>query len=86
VPVGIAVLAYFVVYQQVENHVLYPLVYSRTVELSPLVILIAVLIGASLAGILGALAAIPVAGTIQVLVREWLEYRREVAIATGPAP
>ena len=77
VPVGFAVLAYFIVYQQVENHVLYPLVYSRTVELSPLVILVAVLIGASLAGILGALAAIPVAGTIQVLVREWLEYRRE---------
>jgi predicted PurR-regulated permease PerM len=81
VPVGIAVLAYFIVYQQIENHVLYPLVYSRTVELSPLVILVAVLIGASLAGILGALAAIPVAGTIQVLVREWLEYRREVAAA-----
>jgi predicted PurR-regulated permease PerM len=77
VPVGFAVLTYFIVYQQVENHVLYPLVYSRTVELSPLVILVAVLIGASLAGILGALAAIPVAGTIQVLVREWLEYRRE---------
>jgi predicted PurR-regulated permease PerM len=77
VPVGFAVLAYFIAYQQVENHVLYPLVYSRTVELSPLVILVAVLIGASLAGILGALAAIPVAGTIQVLVREWLEYRRE---------
>jgi predicted PurR-regulated permease PerM len=86
VPVGIAVLAYFVVYQQVENHVLYPLVYSRTVELSPLVILIAVLIGASLAGILGALAAIPVAGTIQVLVREWLEYRRELAVASSPTP
>ena len=86
VPIGIVVLAYFIVYQQVENHVLYPLVYSRTVELSPLVILVAVLIGASLAGILGALAAIPVAGTIQVLVREWLEYRREAVVATGPAP
>jgi predicted PurR-regulated permease PerM len=90
VPVGIAVLAYFIVYQQVENHVLYPLVYSRTVELSPLVILVAVLIGASLAGILGALAAIPVAGTIQVLVREWLEYRRGLIAADtatpGPAP
>ena len=56
---------------------LYPLVYSRTVELSPLAILVAVLIGASLAGIIGALAAIPVAGSIQVLLQEWLEYRRE---------
>lgn len=85
VPVGIAVLAYFIAYQQIENHVLYPLVYSRTVELSPLVILVAVLIGASIAGILGALAAIPVAGTIQVLVREWLEYRRELADSAAEA-
>jgi predicted PurR-regulated permease PerM len=77
VPVGVTVLVALVVYQQVENHVLYPLVYSRTVQLSPLAILVAVLIGASLAGILGALAAIPVAGTIQVLLRDWLRYRQE---------
>jgi len=77
VPVGIAVLVALVIYQQVENHVLYPLVYSRTVELSPLAILIAVLIGASLGGILGALAAIPVAGTIQVILRDWFRHRQE---------
>jgi predicted PurR-regulated permease PerM len=76
VPVGIAVLIYFVVYQQVENHFLYPLIYSRTVQLSPLAILIAVLIGASLAGILGALVAIPVAGTIQVVLLDFLKHRR----------
>ena len=75
--IGVVILVIFVLYQQVENHVLYPLVYSRTVELSPLAILVAVLIGASLAGIIGALAAIPVAGSIQVLLQEWLEYRRE---------
>jgi predicted PurR-regulated permease PerM len=76
-PAGIVVLAFFIVYQQVENHLLQPVVYSRTVQLSPLAVLIAVLIGAKLAGILGALAAIPVAGTIQVLLLEWLEFRRE---------
>ena len=65
--VGLIVLGWFIVYQQVENHVLYPLIYSKTVALSPLTILVAVLIGASLAGVLGALAAIPIAGTIQVL-------------------
>jgi predicted PurR-regulated permease PerM len=74
--VGLVVLAFFVIYQQVENHVLQPLVYSRTVQLSPLAILIAVLIGAKLAGVLGALGAIPVAGTIQVLFLEWLRVRR----------
>jgi predicted PurR-regulated permease PerM len=85
VPVGITVLVYFVVYQQVENHFLYPLVYSRTVQLSPLAILIAVLIGASLAGILGALVAIPVAGTIQVVLIDFLRYRRGELVAPAGA-
>jgi len=80
--VGLIVLGWFIVYQQVENHALYPLVYSKTVALSPLSILIAVLIGASLAGVLGALAAIPIAGTIQVLLRDWLQARRESPAAT----
>ena len=84
--IGLIVLGWFVVYQQLENHVLYPLVYSRTVELSPLVILIAVLIGASVAGVIGALGAIPIAGTIQVLVRDWLRTRRERSAAVADAP
>ena len=62
-PAGIVLLIFFLLYQQLENHVLQPLVYGRTVQLSPLVVLIAVLIGAELAGVLGALAAIPVAGS-----------------------
>jgi predicted PurR-regulated permease PerM len=82
--VGLIVLGFFIVYQQVENHVLQPLVYSRTVQLSPLAILIAVLIGAKLAGVLGALGAIPVAGTIQVLLAEWLRARRERLAVTTP--
>jgi predicted PurR-regulated permease PerM len=77
IPAGIIVLAFMIVYQQIENHLLQPLVYSRTVQLSPLAILISVLIGAKIAGILGALAAIPVAGTIQVLLLAWLRSRRE---------
>jgi predicted PurR-regulated permease PerM len=75
VVVGVVVLVYFVVYQQIENHVIYPTIYSRTVQLSPLAILIAVLIGASLAGILGALVAIPVAGAIQVVLIDYLRHR-----------
>ena len=77
IPAGIIVLVFMIVYQQIENHLLQPLVYSRTVQLSPLAILVAVLIGAKIAGILGALAAIPVAGTIQVLLLAWLRARRE---------
>ena len=82
--VGIIVVVFFIVYQQIENHLLQPVVYGRTVQLSPLAVLIAVLIGAELAGVLGALAAIPVAGTIQVLLLDWLRHRRaeEPAAAT----
>ncbi len=76
VPAGIIVVVFFIVYQQVENHILQPVVYGRTVQLSPLVVLISVLIGAELAGVLGALAAIPVAGTLQVIFADWLRHRR----------
>jgi predicted PurR-regulated permease PerM len=81
---GFVLVAFFLVYQQLENHVLQPLVYSRTVQLSPLAILIAVLIGAELAGVLGALAAIPVAGSIQVLMRAWLQARESRTVPAGP--
>jgi len=74
---GIILVVFFVVYQQLENHVIQPIVYSRTVQLSPLAILISVLIGAQLAGVLGALAAIPIAGTLQVLFTAWLDERRK---------
>jgi predicted PurR-regulated permease PerM len=82
---GIIVVVFFVVYQQVENHLLQPIVYGRTVQLSPLIVLIAVLIGAELAGILGALGAIPVAGAIQVVIVDWLRHRREMRPEGVPA-
>jgi predicted PurR-regulated permease PerM len=74
---GIILIVFFILYQQLENHVLQPLVYSRTVRLSPLAILISVLVGAKIAGVLGALAAIPVAGAIQVVLFSFLEERRK---------
>jgi predicted PurR-regulated permease PerM len=76
IPAGIVVIVFFIVYQQVENHVLQPVVYGRTVQLSPLAVLISVLIGAELAGVLGALGAIPVAGSLQVIFLDWLQHRR----------
>ena len=71
VPAGIVIIVFFVVYQQIENHALQPLIYGRTVQLSPLAVLVAVLVGASVAGVLGALGAIPVAGALQVLIVNW---------------
>jgi predicted PurR-regulated permease PerM len=77
---GLVVIAFFIVYQQIENHLLQPLVYGRTVQLSPLAVLCAVLIGAELAGILGALFAIPVAGSLIAIGRELLLMRRESSV------
>lgn len=73
---GIILIVFFVVYQQLENHLLQPLIFSRTVQLNPLTVLIAVLIAAELAGILGALLAIPVAGIVQIITRELWSNRR----------
>jgi predicted PurR-regulated permease PerM len=73
---AIVVGVFFIVYQQLENHLLQPIVYGRTVKLSPLAILVAVLVGAEVAGVIGALGAIPVAGTIQILISDWLQHRR----------
>jgi predicted PurR-regulated permease PerM len=67
---GIAMIVLNIVYQQIENHVLQPIVYRRTVQLSAFLILVAVLLGGELLGVLGALIAIPVAGSLQLLVRE----------------
>jgi len=75
---GIITLVVFLVYTQIENHVLNPIVMSRTVRVNPLLVLLSVLVGASIGswigGIFGAfvaaLIAIPSAGAIQVLVRE----------------
>jgi predicted PurR-regulated permease PerM len=76
VPAGIGVVVFSIVYQQVENHLLQPVIMARTVKLSPLTVLLAILIGVELAGILGALLAIPVAGMIQVILRDiWAQHR-----------
>jgi predicted PurR-regulated permease PerM len=83
VTVAIIVFAFFVVYQQVENHLLQPLIYGRTVRLSPLAILISVLIGAEVAGVVGALVAIPAGGTIQILLDHWQARRRPSARDDG---
>ena len=78
---GIVTLVVFLVYTQIENHILNPVIMSRTVKVNPLLVLLSILIGASIGswigGIFGAfvaaLLAIPAAGAFQVLVRElWM--------------
>ena len=73
VTAGIVMLIFFVVYQQIENHIIQPMVYGKTVAISPLIVLIAILLGAELAGIFGALVAIPVVASAQILVKDYFE-------------
>jgi predicted PurR-regulated permease PerM len=93
---GIVTAVVFVVYTQVENHILNPIVMSRTVKVNPLLVLLSILVGAEvgswIGGIFGAFVAallsIPAAGAIQVLVRElWLATApQRAALPPGSAP
>ncbi|GLW05086.1 AI-2E family transporter [Microtetraspora sp. NBRC 13810] len=70
VPLGVACLIFFVIYQQVENYVIYPRVMKRSVDVTPAVTVVAALFGGALMGIVGALLAIPVAAAIALIIRE----------------
>ncbi|WP_248960444.1 AI-2E family transporter [Sphaerisporangium perillae] len=69
-PLGIACVIFFVIYQQVENYVIYPRVMSRSVDVAPAVSVIAALFGGALLGAVGALLAIPVAAAVALIIRE----------------
>jgi predicted PurR-regulated permease PerM len=80
-----------IVYQQIENNVIQPQVQRRTVQVQPFIVLVAVLFGSTLLGVVGAIVAIPLAASIQILVREWWAWRQELRQAAiidpdGPAP
>lgn len=84
---------YFVAYGQLEGQVLSPIVYRRTVNVNPLITLLSVLFFVELAGIAGAIIAVPIAASLQILLREFLAIRRErlnldppVATSTPQAP
>jgi predicted PurR-regulated permease PerM len=70
VPIGIVVLVYFIVYQQVENYVIQPRIMKNAVNLSPAAVIISTLVFGSLAGFAGAVLALPAAATIKVIIVE----------------
>jgi len=67
---GIAVAVYFIVYQRVENYLILPRVMTKAIDLSAPAVIITLLIGSSLAGLAGALIALPIAAALKVIVRE----------------
>ncbi|MDQ3502021.1 MAG: AI-2E family transporter, partial [Actinomycetota bacterium] len=77
VKVGIICAVYYLIYQQVENYVLYPRVMQRSVDVSPAATVVAVLVGGSLLGVLGALLAIPMAAAAQLVLNEVIAPRQD---------
>jgi predicted PurR-regulated permease PerM len=75
--IGVACVIFYVVYQQVENYVIYPRIMSRAVDIPGSVTVIAALIGAGLLGVVGALLAIPTAAAILMLTREVVIRRQD---------
>lgn len=87
-PTALAVGIGYVLYHQLESHLLVPRIYGNTMKLSPSVIVIAILIGATLMGILGALLALPVAAAVPVVFRfiaDWREREGEGAPPAAPS-
>lgn len=74
-PSALFVLAYYILYQQIENYAVQPRIQANSTNMSPLLVFVAVLLGANFGGLLGALVSIPVAGCIRILVLDYLERR-----------
>jgi predicted PurR-regulated permease PerM len=64
-----------IAYQQIENNLIQPQIQKRTVDVQPLITIFAVLCGGTLLGVVGAIAAIPIAASIQILLREYVDMR-----------
>lgn len=70
-------LIVFIGYQQIENYLIQPYVYGKAVRVHPLTVIVAILIGSALLGILGALVAIPIAASLQSVLRDWWGFRQQ---------
>jgi predicted PurR-regulated permease PerM len=80
---GLVILLYYFLYQQIENYVIQPRVQSNSTNMSPLIVFASVIVGVSFGGLLGGLVAIPVAGSIRILVIDYLHRRNLIPKATA---
>jgi predicted PurR-regulated permease PerM len=75
--VGIACIVFFIVYQQIENYLIYPKVMRRSVKVSDVAAIVAALLGVALFGVIGALVAIPAVAAVQLILREVVLPRQQ---------
>ncbi len=80
IPAAVIYAIFFVVYQQIENNFISPHIQAKRIALSALMVLAAVTIGLYMFGIVGGIIAIPIAGSIRVLIEEYLDNRRQSAL------
>ena len=90
---AVIMLVLQLIYQQVENYIIYPIVYREAVELSPFTTIVAVLIAGSILGVVGAILAVPFAAVIKIVLREAsaprrarMETLREPVVTDAPEP
>lgn len=86
---AIIVLAWYILYQQIENYVIQPRIQANSTDMPPLMVFISVLVGVSFGGLLGGLVAIPVAGCMRIVLLDYLQIhgiisRRTLAKETTP--
>jgi predicted PurR-regulated permease PerM len=74
-------LIVFVIIQQIENHVLVPLIVGRSVGLHPVIVIISLLVGAQAGGLLGILVAVPAAVVLQEVVDNWAGKKRVLPVS-----
>ncbi len=77
IPAALIFLAYYILYQQIENNIIQPLVQAKTIQLTALMVFTAAILGVMALGIVGAVMAIPIAGCIRVLAVDFLEHRND---------
>ncbi len=80
---ALAVIVLYIIIQQLENHIIVPVVMSRSVGLNPILVILGILVGGSLGGIVGAIIAVPILSGISVFVTDMLESRENMAKEEG---
>ena len=81
---GIILLLFFIVYQQIENMTLQPIVQGKTTDLSPLIVFVSVILGVALIGPIGGLLAIPAAACGKVFLLDYFEHRDDIILEDSP--
>lgn len=82
---AVLILAYYILYQQIENYIVQPRVQANTTNMSPLLVFSAVIIGVSFGGLLGGLVAIPVAGCVRIALLDYLRVKKIIQPAVARA-